>query len=205
MASSLLSSLTSRFAPLSNLFFAKGRGGGCSINYIRCYQSSLKIRYISLYHQFRPPRLSFSSIAVAHGGSIRSLNREDLVVLGIETSCDDTAAAVVSYPRGFWEILFHLICFLLISYWASDSRFFWCCDFFPSLILSVCWINLGSGKWGNTRPDCIIASKFSSFFFFHYSNEFFRGNQLLETLVTVELLFSLLFCNWSSFNQYLTS
>ncbi|XP_020596911.1 probable tRNA N6-adenosine threonylcarbamoyltransferase, mitochondrial isoform X2 [Phalaenopsis equestris] len=96
MAGSLISSLTSSFARLSSLYFAKGRGAACSANYIRCYRPSFKIRYISLYPQSRLLRLSFSSNAVARGGLSRSLDREDLVVLGIETSCDDTAAAVVT-------------------------------------------------------------------------------------------------------------
>ncbi|XP_028550320.1 probable tRNA N6-adenosine threonylcarbamoyltransferase, mitochondrial isoform X2 [Dendrobium catenatum] len=94
MAASFLSSLTFRFALLSNLYFVKRRGGACCINYIRSCRPSFKIRNISLFPQSRPQRLCFSSSAIAQAGSSRSLDREELVVLGIETSCDDTAAAV---------------------------------------------------------------------------------------------------------------
>ncbi|KAI0500165.1 hypothetical protein KFK09_018374 [Dendrobium nobile] len=106
MAASFLSSLTFRFALLSNLYFVKRRGGACYINYIRSRRPSFKIRNISLFPQSRPQRLSFSSSAIAQAGSIRSLDREELVVLGIETSCDDTAAAVV---RGNGEILGQIV------------------------------------------------------------------------------------------------
>lgn len=68
--------------------------------------SSFKLLSIPLYPLFKPQRLYFSSTLAGHGGPSRSLPREDLVVLGIETSCDDTAAAVV---KGNGEILSQII------------------------------------------------------------------------------------------------
>ncbi|KAL0902859.1 hypothetical protein M5K25_028466 [Dendrobium thyrsiflorum] len=106
MAASFLSSLTSRYALLSNPYFVKRRGGFCYINYIGSRLPSFQIRNISLFPQSRPQRLSFSSTAIAQAGSSRCLDREELVVLGIETSCDDTAAAVV---RGNGQILGQIV------------------------------------------------------------------------------------------------
>lgn len=68
--------------------------------------SSFKLLSIPLYPLFKPQRLYFSSTLAGRGGPSRSLPREDLVVLGIETSCDDTAAAVV---KGNGEILSQII------------------------------------------------------------------------------------------------
>ncbi|KAK8944389.1 hypothetical protein KSP39_PZI007822 [Platanthera zijinensis] len=96
MSLSFLVPLTSRYAPLSKLHFGHGRGAARSVNCILSRRPAITILAIFLHPIFRPQSLSFSSTAIARGGSSRSVAPENLIVLGIETSCDDTAAAVVT-------------------------------------------------------------------------------------------------------------
>ena len=72
-------------------------------------------------------------------------SQDDLVVLGIETSCDDTAAAIVSSHSCFFLFeLFHCGVWLFVL-------------FIGKLISWVLFFILGEKQWWYSQPSCVFS------------------------------------------------
>jgi hypothetical protein len=77
---------------------------------------------------------------------------DDFIVLGIETSCDDTAAAVVSCRRILIPLLWLYHGYLIVwSFVVSLMGFGWflCLVFFRGV--------LGEEQWGDSQPSCVFS------------------------------------------------
>lgn len=95
--------------------------------------------------------LTLSSFSVS--AQIHRPQDDNLVVLGIETSCDDTAAAVVCHPN--------FVSFTLALWWVFHC--FWFCAVFNGFWLFLCVSMffgggvLGEEQWWDSQPSCVFS------------------------------------------------
>jgi len=110
----------------------------------------------------RAPLTSFSNSFSAHFSTRKSSPTpntqiagapdDDFIVLGIETSCDDTAAAVVSCRRILIPLLWLYYGYLIVcDFVVSLMGFGWflCLVFFRGV--------LGEKQWGDSQPSCVFS------------------------------------------------
>ena len=107
--------------------------------------------------------LTLSSFSVS--AQIHRPQDDNLVVLGIETSCDDTAAAVVCHPN--------FISFTLAFWWVFHC--FWFCAVFNGFWLFFVFSTffgggvLGEEQWWDSQPSCVFSGIiFLRVFYFYF-------------------------------------